>query len=92
MRLLGFGLALIAGLVGTILFLPPASESTPAAPPLALTPCHLESLAEQVRCGVAEVFEEMLEVDSRLAHSGILSRAGAWDGRRRRRDEDCLPV
>jgi pimeloyl-ACP methyl ester carboxylesterase len=53
-----FGLALIAWLLGATTHTPRATAPGPGAAPLPLAPCHVESLAEEVRCGVAEVVED----------------------------------
>ena len=57
MQVLGFSLIAAAGVLsaacGAAHF-----DASGASPTLALAPCHLEGLAEEVRCGVLDVFED----------------------------------
>lgn len=58
MRTAGAAIVLLTSLVAATVLTLRADAPVRAATPLPLAPCHLDTLAEEVRCGVAEVFED----------------------------------
>ena len=58
MRIPGLVAILIACVLGAVLYAVRVEQAPAIEASLPLTPCHLESLAEEVLCGVVEVFED----------------------------------